>query len=276
LAELRNIVVFLEAGSPCDSQRAMAVALAAQNGAALTAVCAFVEPDMDPPDGWAIGPEGVGDVIVHRKAAIDRLLAPIESAFRAACAAADVACVWIAAAPGEATQDLALRARCFDLAITPQPRSRDEVGRRLAEVVALTSGTPCLVVPEGNAFAPPFGRVLAAWNGSLQAKHALDAAGEFLQAAAAVRLVTVDGDGPEADEAEILTHLRRHGIMASFERVDALHGDAGATLLERCRQFGAELLVMGAFGHSRAAEMILGGATRTVLADMTLPVLLSH
>jgi nucleotide-binding universal stress UspA family protein len=65
-------------------------------------------------------------------------------------------------------------------------------------------------------------------------------------------------------------------VTAELVRDDARGRGAGRTLLERCAAFGADLLVMGAFGHSRAAELVLGGATRTILAETSLPTLLSH
>ena len=74
----------------------------------------------------------------------------------------------------------------------------------------------------------------------------------------------------------MLRHLARHGIEATLERVCKAHEDDGSVLLRQCDRFDADLLVMGAYGHSRATELILGGATRTVLAEASLPVLMSH
>ena len=74
----------------------------------------------------------------------------------------------------------------------------------------------------------------------------------------------------------LLRHLARHGVQAETLWQERAGKPAGEALLEHCRAFGADLLVMGAFGHSRAAETVLGGATRTILASAEIPTLLSH
>ena len=76
--------------------------------------------------------------------------------------------------------------------------------------------------------------------------------------------------------ADIALHLARHGVAATVERSASAGIGSGNTLLSRASDLGADLLVMGAYGHSRVHELLLGGATRTVLASMTLPVLMAH
>jgi nucleotide-binding universal stress UspA family protein len=274
--EIKDILLYLEAGQSCGARLALAAALARAHGAFLTALCACPEPVTDLADDYAIGPEAVGDALAHRSAAIVQLLAPTEKAFRAVVADRAVEAVWTCAAPNETPLQLAARARLYDLAIIARPAG-GRIGRRLAEIAALTSGTPCLFVAEGGRVPASFDRVLAAWNGSREAKRALDDGLEFLKAAKHVGLLVVDGGADELAPAEaVLRHLARHGIEASLERVCKAHEDDGSVLLGQCDRFDADLLVMGAYGHSRATELILGGATRTVLAEASLPVLMSH
>ncbi|MFI4976680.1 MAG: universal stress protein [Caulobacterales bacterium] len=278
--EIKHIVVFLRAGDPYEARLAVAAALAAQYDAAVAGVCAFAEPVPDIADSYAIGPGAADDVLSHRDAAIALAVAPVEAAFRAAAAERDIDCTWVLSAPDEAPSSLARHARLSDLAVVARPSADTHADHRLAELVALGSGTPCLVAPEG---APPpraFERVLLAWNGGREAKRALDDGLVFLKHAKTVIVVTVVDGRDEAAEAPsggpVLAHLARHGVGASLELVEAPDGDAGAALLRHCVAAQADLLIMGAYGHSRAAELVLGGVTRTILARAGLPVLLSH
>ena len=275
--EIKDILLYLEAGSPNASRLAVAAALARDHGAALTAICACPEPAMDFADGYVIGPNAVGEALAHREGAIMRLLEPVEAAFREAAAGACIEAHWTFAPPNETPLQLAAQARLYDLAIAPRPGGADQPGRRLAELVALTSGAPCLVVPEPAPPPAAFDRVLLAWNGSREAKRALDDGLLFLRRAERVRLLVMNGeaDDPAAGET-VRRHLARHGVEAEFAHVRLSNEDDGSALLRQCALFGADLLVMGAYGHSRTAELILGGATRTVLAEARLPVLMSH
>ncbi len=272
---INDILVFLSAGEVCDARLSLAIALAERHGAALSGLCVLAEPEIEMADGWAIGPRGVGEVLAHREAAMERTLAPIMTAFQAACSARGAICRWLLPNPGAGLEDLALAARCFDLAIVGRPMSRNGRELRLAELVALTSGTPCLLAAERFPVPSIFDRVLIAWNGSGQARHALGEGMMFLEQAKTVRLVTIGCDPGQAGIDDILRHLAAHGVDAGFERVTN-RKDAGEALLERCVKFGADLMIMGAYAHAPASEMILGGATRTVLREARIPVLMAH
>jgi nucleotide-binding universal stress UspA family protein len=117
-----------------------------------------------------------------------------------------------------------------------------------------------------------------AWNGSREAARAVADALPLLAAAERVSILMVrpEPDGMGAPPgADVTHHLGRHGVKVEPVRIDDA-GDVGALLLARCAAAGADVLVMGAYGHSRLRELVLGGATRTVLHETTLPVLLSH
>jgi nucleotide-binding universal stress UspA family protein len=127
---------------------------------------------------------------------------------------------------------------------------------------------PLLVAHAG---ARPFRRIVAGWDGSVTAARALSAAVPFLKKAQSVTLVTVgETQGIAADEAA--AYLALHGVDAAI-RTHA-RAPAGAALIDAARD--ADLLVMGAYGHSHLVEAILGGATADVLAHTSLPVLLVH
>ncbi|MDR3512984.1 MAG: universal stress protein [Caulobacteraceae bacterium] len=275
--EIKDILVFLEAGAPCEARLDLARTLAQRFGAVVSGLCASPEPAMDFADSYVIGPAAVGETLAHRQAAIARLIEPTEAAFRAGLAAGGCDCSWEAATPNTSPRDLALEARFFDLAILRRPDAGDSPNRQLAELAALASGTPCLFTPEPAPAASGFDHVVLAWNGRREAKRALDDSLTFMKAAARVTVVIADGEASaEADPAPLMRHLGRHGISAGLERFHAVSEDAGSVLLRACVALDADLLVMGAYGHSRSAELVLGGATRTVLAEAPLPVLMSH
>ncbi|WP_167229380.1 universal stress protein [Massilia rubra] len=151
----------------------------------------------------------------------------------------------------------------------------------LAADVAKASGTPVLLVPHAQAPAWPIRRILLGWNGSREAGRAMRFALPLLQRASAVDVAILDAGSLQSGGGASLRPvtaigqaLARHGVRADMVlRDDA--GDAGAALLALAAERGADLLVMGCYGHSRLRELLLGGATRTVLKSMTLPVFMA-
>jgi nucleotide-binding universal stress UspA family protein len=130
------------------------------------------------------------------------------------------------------------------------------------------------VLPPGGADGALGKRVMLGWNGTKEAKRALIDALPFLKDAESVWVLTV-GD-PEAVRLDrVLRMLHRHDVAAKDIILDDKGQEPGALLLEQAQTNDADLLVMGAYGHSRLREMILGGATRHVLHNATLPVLFS-
>jgi nucleotide-binding universal stress UspA family protein len=186
--------------------------------------------------------------------------------------------------PEGADADPAVHARYADLAILGQldPDSGEpDMIRPRPEQVALASGRPILVVPYAGNFPDLGRRVVIGWNASREAARAVNDAMPLLTAAEIVSILTIDPrEGPRAHGelpgADISLHLARHGVKAEIERTVSADLPVGEALLSRAADLGADLLVMGAYGHSRARELLLGGATRSLLRSMTLPVLMSH
>ena len=148
----------------------------------------------------------------------------------------------------------------------------------LADSVVLAAGGPVLVWPYTGSFNVNAETVMLAWNGTREAKRALADALPLLQQASKVIVLGIDtGDGKHIPGAEVSTYLARHGVSA-----DARHAisssDLGASdaLLSEISDLGAGLLVMGGYGHHRMREVLLGGVTRDILRQMTVPVLMSH
>jgi nucleotide-binding universal stress UspA family protein len=180
--------------------------------------------------------------------------------------------------------DPALHARYADLTILGQldpDRGETEGLRPRPEQVTLASGRPVLVVPYAGRFENVGQRVVIAWNSAREAARAVHDAMPLLIAAEAVTVLTIDPrEGPqghgELPGADISLHLARHGVKAQVERTVSADLPVGEVLLSRLADLGADLLVMGAYGHSRMRELLLGGATRSLLQSMTVPVLMSH
>lgn len=180
--------------------------------------------------------------------------------------------------------DFAQHALCADLLVLGQPAPASvgyhAVPGDFAYAVMAHSGKPALVVPALGALSDqPFTTAVIAWNGSRECARALSAAWPFLAAAQEVHVAML-GD-PTNDDAAGRAHLEHyltlHGIQPIWHvRRLATPFNAGTALLSLAQDVKAGLLVMGCYGHSRARELVFGGATRAVLNDMFLPVLMAH
>jgi nucleotide-binding universal stress UspA family protein len=183
----------------------------------------------------------------------------------------------------DAASIVALHGRHADLVVLGQadPDTASARARYLVEEVTLSAGRPALVVPYIGTAGTLGRRVMVAWDAGREATRALNDALPILKLADSVTVLSVnpqpgrDGHG-EDPGADIGLHLARHGVPVEVQRTHAKGMDVGEILLSRLADLGSDLLVMGAYGHSRLREFVLGGATRTLLAEMTVPVLMSH
>ncbi|MBC7513668.1 MAG: universal stress protein [Herminiimonas sp.] len=185
----------------------------------------------------------------------------------------------------EAAAGISLSARYADLVVVGQidpavftPFLRPDFPQR----VVIDSGRPVLIVPYAGNFAEVGRRIILAWDGSREAARAATAGIALMQQAQLVQVAVFDSAGPttahgEEPGADMALYLVRHGIRVEVvHRRVAAGTDIGNALLSHAADFDADLIIMGAYGHSRVREIFLGGVTRTVLASMTVPVLMSH
>jgi nucleotide-binding universal stress UspA family protein len=208
-------------------------------------------------------------------------------AFETAANRAGISFEWRLAS-GFSSESVALHGRYADLIVLGQLDPDDPQApllRPLPEEVALAVGRPILVIPYAGSWDAIGRRALVAWDARREATRAINDAMPLLAAAETVTVLAIDpakgatgdpaghGDIPGAD---IALHLARHGVTATIESTVSAGIGVGNTLLSRASDLESDLLVMGAYGHSRVRELLLGGATRTVLQSMTLPVLMSH
>jgi nucleotide-binding universal stress UspA family protein len=211
----------------------------------------------------------------ERREAIEKIAAEIAS--QGMAAGLPVELLRVANAGDNAMEALAQALRVFDLNIVEQAYGKKSDARpRTIETMVFDIGRPVLIVPYIQKQSASLGSVLVAWDGSAPAARALGDAVPILKRADRVEVVRIGGKESERQKGAMVTkHLARHGIDAVFKQIPS-SGDVGDTLLSHAVDVDADFLVMGAFGHSRLREAIFGGATRTLLQSMTLPVLLSR
>jgi nucleotide-binding universal stress UspA family protein len=182
--------------------------------------------------------------------------------------------------PIEVGQHVVAHARLRDFSIFPV-NSEDPDQRYLAEEVMFDSGRPVLLLPEGTSreLSTSFDTIVVAWDHSRPAARAVADALPLLQAAKRVHVVTIVDEKRLAKPrsgVELSKHLARHGVEVEFEEVHAKGRSIGDTLEAYCVGRKVDLLVMGAYGHSRVREFILGGATNSVLTRPFGWTLVSH
>jgi nucleotide-binding universal stress UspA family protein len=277
--KLCDILVHVDQSPRAQMRLDMAAELARQHGAHLTAlqVIDVAMPVM------AMGDGGGGAVIAELMEQMRQsaLVAGVQLkvAFEAALARDGIMGEW-RQVEGTTREILALHGRYVDLLVLGQddPES-DSDG--LLEAVVFDSGRPVLAIPFAGSFKTIGKRVLVGWNASREASRALHDALPLIAKAetATVFLANptrgLDGHGEEPG-ADIARHMVRHGLKVEVAKVIADDVPDSALLLNHASDMGADLLVMGAYGHSRLREFILGGMTRSLLREMTVPVLLSH
>ncbi|MGA7993706.1 MAG: universal stress protein, partial [Bradyrhizobium sp.] len=181
--------------------------------------------------------------------------------------------------PVEAAATVGASARLYDLTIVLQPEAdRDTYDNTLPQEILFESGGPVLFIPTTHKGPLELKRIGIAWDGSRLAARAVRDAAPFLAQAQAVTIVSINEPEVPADAsaAGLAAHLARHGLTAQIERANADRADVQPTLLSIAADTGLDLIVMGAYGHSRLQERFLGGVTRDMLQAMTVPTLMSH
>lgn len=226
--------------------------------------------------------EFVESYAVLRKQAIERA-GHVEAEFREGLRREGIAGEWrfLESLPAET---VALHARYADLAIVgqiDQEKPPPVNAARIPEEVLFASGRPVLVIPYAGRFNGACENVLLAWTATREAARAFNDALPLLAQAKKVTVLTINPERvadvePGIPAADIAHHLAQHGIVTEAATTVADEISTGDALLNYASDHGDDLIVMGAYGHSRAREFILGGVTRQMLRQMTVPVLMSH
>jgi nucleotide-binding universal stress UspA family protein len=275
----KTILVHCDADPKVSHRLAIAVELAQRHGAHLVGV--HVQEPFNMPalvDGTVM----TDNLFAAHEATAKADLATAAAAFDKALKGTHLSKEW-RTETGYADTQLGVHVRYADLVVLGQndPEASISTPPDLPEAIALATGRPALVVPHIGAPTKPGRTVMLCWNASRESARAATDALPFLRAADKVIVLSVDpkpsanGHGAEPG-ADVATWLSRHGVKVTVQRDVAADSDIGGVILSRAADHDVDMIVMGLYGHSRLREMVLGGASRTLLATMTVPVFMAH
>jgi len=253
--------------------------LADMCGARLTVASPVVSPVLPP----MISSEMPGDLLSRMQEEIKNDARGALDAFLESAKQTDVnvETLMLEVPSGDLGREVSRLAQYFDATVLEQPNSERPDTSNVIEAVLFGSGRPILIVPYIILHVPSQLRtVLVAWNEGRLAARAIADALPLLQMADRVEVVTVSGTNPRGSRhgsADMMAqHLAQHGIKADMKALARGDVDIGNTLVSYAADVSADLIVMGAYGHSRLREIVLGGTTRTILQSMPVPVLMAH
>jgi nucleotide-binding universal stress UspA family protein len=275
----KNLLVLVDEAPGAAPRIDLALSLANTFGAHLTALYVGESPALRPSVLAEFPPQVLDMLSRVGREMTDKVRGVFEQRVRAA--GAGVAAEW-RAVEGDVGEIASLHTRYADLALVGQVNPDDPVtDADLPEQIILGSGRPVIVVPYAGAFKTVGERVMVAWNASREATRAVNDALPLLERASSVRVVSVNPHGGPSGHgqvpgADISLHLARHGVRAEAETIVAEDVRVDDALLSHAFDMSADLIVMGAYGHSRLGEFVLGGATRHMLRQITIPVFMSH
>lgn len=276
-----SLLTFVD-GSPASLERAQIAARIAETfDARLTGV--FSRPALpvsawDEPVYWGmppvIPPAVPPEILAEHERRTDAQAEAARLSFESAAAAAGCRSDWIVVPADDGAEALALMRRT-DLVVLPRDRL-PTVGPTGTSAVdlALGAGGPALILPEGAE--APAGRVLVAWNGSREAARAVRDSWPFLARAEAVHVVVVGSGGSDDPDSHLQRYFEEHGCTAQLVVERESDAPVEDVLLRQAQVLGADLVVLGLYGHSRMRETILGGVSRGLLHSCPVAMLVSH
>jgi len=282
----KDVVVHMESGATAEHRLQYAIEFARQHEAHLSGLF-VIEPlhlgaYFTPPAASYVDVAVLEEIDRKQREAEMKVASTIETKFRDLCGRAGVSSEWHVAV-GDPAEQMILNARCADLAIIGQidpDHLPSDAADRLPEQTAISSGRPSLVFPYTGQFATVGRNVLLAWSHTREAARAANDALPILKRADKVTILIVNPrdaeEGGDVPSLDIAQHLARHGVKAEAAFTVAKDVDIADILLSRASDIDADLLVMGCYGHSRLRELVLGGTTRSILTEMTVPVFMSH
>lgn len=275
---LKDILVHVDDSRSCRARAQAAVTLALANDANVVGVHVIDIPVLP---AYAEVPLPA-DLLEAQRRGFVEAAGRAETIWREVTSSAGVRAEW-RCEEGPRAATLSLHARYADLLVLGQADAADPrcVSAGLADDLVLACGRPVLVVPHTGAGKSIGDVALIAWNARREAVRAVSDAMPLLERAKRVVVLTVNAQAEDPENegipaADICRHLARHGI--DTEAVNAFGAPAavGELVLDHAARSSADLIVMGAYGHSRLRELVLGGVTAHVLAHTTIPALLGH
>ncbi len=275
---VKDIIVNLSVATEGSIAGKYAISVAAALQAHLTGV-AFIYDPVVPISGAGYIP---ADVIETQREDNETAAEAAIKSFNAASDQAGISAepMMTSASLSGAGDQFARMARRFDLAIVGQAQPEiSSMEQIIGENTLFESGRPMIMVPYIQKAAFKTDNVMICWDGSRTAARAVADAIPIIRKGGRVEIVIVANERGKQDEiegADIGQHLARHGLKVDVHRISGGNIDVGDALLSHAADSGADLMVMGGYGHSRLREFILGGVTRSIFESMTVPVLLSH
>lgn len=273
----KTILVHIDNGKRCKARLDVAIQMARRSDAHLVGLNALTALRLP-----AYAAAEAGAVLIEaQQRAFAEQAKRAKDAFESAVRAAGLTKTEWRSSEADAVDATTLHARYADLVVLSQPHAEDLGGveEDFAERVILACGRPVLVIPYADSFKSTGERVLVAWNATRESTRALTDAIPMLREAKEVKVIAINpqtADHGAVPAADISLYLARHGVKAEAVTDYGDDIDVGNELLSRASDYNSDLIVMGAYGHSRMRELIMGGATRTIITSMTVPVLLSH
>jgi nucleotide-binding universal stress UspA family protein len=281
MSAFKSILVHLDSSPTCLARLQLAQQLAERHDGVATALYAATAAELLYPFGAVASAEPqfaplLAQFELQRRARAQALVEQARSGSPKPLNWAELGCE-------EGIGEFSRRALYADLLVLgqrePPGDSVPDVPPDFVESVLIDSGKPALVVPYIGVRAPPGQTVLVAWKATRDAARAVSAAIPLLQSARQVHVALWADDGAADTKtagASIEAYLRCHGVAPTLHHGGRATREIGEHLLSLAADLGVDLMVMGSYGHTRAREWILGGATRTVLHSMTVPVLMAH
>lgn len=270
---MKSIFLHIRADHALDARLAAAIELARVHGGHLTCVQAtpfdsFIVTD---PFGGVYAQPSVLQALQERN---DAERARVEQHLSTTGISFD----WVDS-DGDPAQVMVDRGRLADVLVLSRQEKQGRDGLAplpIASDVALHARAPVLVVPPGPGTFRADGPAVVAWNGSVEAAHALRQSLPFLRRSSAVHILTVSGEDGDFPASQAALYLSRHGVDATVDAREPEGRSIARTLLDSAVALDAACLVMGAYGHSRLRETVLGGVTRDLLSEASLPLMLAH
>lgn len=182
-------------------------------------------------------------------------------------------------AEGSAAQAIAENAKLADLVVLSQPEHKESILPRrtpLAADVAVHIQSPTLVVPISDKRFDCGGAAMIAWNGSSESAHAVRLSLSLLRAATAVHVVGVSEDDENSSLTDISAYLTQHGIETQLHQQPRGDDSIADALIAAAAELDAEYILLGAYGHSRIRETVLGGVTQDLILESPVPLILAH
>ena len=276
VSAIRSVLLHLDALPSSTVRLEFARAMALRHEATLSAMFVGSPPKWPLQMAFTESPAALMQPIDW--AAADRT----KSVFDKALATGGVTMRWLDNDSADAVAVFCRQALYADLLVLgqhdPGAASAGAVAKGFVESVLIDTDKPALILPFEGEFQNAGNNVLIGWNATRQAARAVTAAMPWLRKARRVHVLEASDEAAprRSGELDIAQYLQFHGVVPTLHRHRELPMDGGKFLLSLANEVGADLLVMGCYGHSRAHELMLGGASRTVLHAMTIPVLMAH